>query len=178
MSEWFENLEGIRAQVWTRLGVVRSQIALGTISADGWPEVRTVVLRGADPVEQVIEVYTDIKSDKINSLRASPRAALHLWDADLALQIRVQADVKILTGDDVKAQWDTVPDHARQSYGVTPPPGQVIAQALDYRKTSLFDDFAVLSCTVQHIDAVHLGDVHRRAAFSRVGEWGGNWLVP
>lgn len=179
MSNWFETLDGTLATVWACLRTAakaRAQVALATVSTDGLPEVRTVVLRAADA--PVFEIYTDLQSDKIGSLQANPVASVLFWDPDLALQIRLTAQVSILAGETVMERWKAVPDHSKLSYGVTPAPGQVIPDSTAYIKEPDPKVFAVLSCETTHIDAVHLGDVHRRAAFSQEGDWDGKWLVP
>lgn len=181
MTNWFETLDGTQKMLWDRLaqgGADRAQVAFSTVNADSIPELRTIVMRDVDTAARTIEFYTDLQSDKITSLRANPKAAILMWDADLALQIRVQADVTILTGDDVMDRWHAVPDHSKISYGITPAPGQPIPDSTSYTKKPDPAVFAVLSCQATHIDAVYLGDVHRRAAFSQVGDWGGKWLAP
>ena len=179
MSNWFETLDGTLAKVWERLvSGAGTQVAFGTVSVEGTPEVRTVVLRCADVKTHTLEIYTDIQSDKITSLRTHPKAAIHLWDADLALQIRLHTDVTILTGDAVMDRWRAVPDHSKLSYGVTPAPGQPILESTAYTKAPDPNAFAVLSCKTTQIDAVYLGKIHRRAAFSRDGDWIGKWLAP
>ncbi|MGJ8587347.1 MAG: pyridoxamine 5'-phosphate oxidase family protein [Yoonia sp.] len=185
MSDWFETTGGILDKLWGTLGRGVADAkhparrpTFATISPDGWPEARTVVLRAADRSAGVVTVHTDLYSDKIKSLRASPRAALHIWDAKQDLQIRLQAEVTILSGAPTRAFWDKISDHAQQSYGVTPPPGQAIETALDYVKAPDPDTFAVLECHVTTIDAVHLGPDHRRASFSRERHWQGQWLSP
>lgn len=185
MSEWFETTEGIWTKVWNTLGRGVADAkhparrpTFATVSSDGWPEARTVVLRTADQDAGTITIHTDLFSDKINSLRAHPRAALHIWDAKQNLQIRLQAEVSISSGAQTRALWDKIPDHAQQSYGVTPAPGTPIKTALDYVKDPDPATFAVLHCIVTTIDAVHLGADHRRVCFSRLGHWQGQWLSP
>lgn len=185
MSDWFETTEGTLKRVWDTLalgladaGHIARRPTFATTSPNGWPEARTVVLRGVDPTVGTVTVHTDLYSDKIKSLQVSPRAALHIWDADQDLQIRVQTEVIIQSGDAVSALWHKIPDHAQQSYGVTPPPGASIETALDYSKQPDPATFAVLTCTVVHIDAVQLGNDHRRASFSRDRHWQGQWLSP
>ena len=184
-TEWFETQSGLWTRLWQTLtqGVSDPAAAahwpvMATVSAEGWPEARTVVLRGADETLLRISVHTDLFSDKIASLRANGRAAFHVWDAGQALQIRLQCDVEIQSGATTRALWDSIPDHAQQSYGVTPPPGTPIADALSYQKKPDPASFAVLYCTVQQIDLVHLGRQHRRVAFSRQRHWQGQWLSP
>lgn len=179
MSDWFETLDGTLAEAWLCLqdgAASRAQVAFATVSPDGRPEVRTVVMR--DAKQPVVEIYTDLQSDKIASLHANPAASIVLWDADRALQVRLTADVTILSGEVVMDRWKAVPDHSKISYGVTPAPGQDIPDGTAYTKTPDPSVFAVLSCKATHIDAVYLGETHRRAAFSQDGDWQGKWLAP
>lgn len=185
MSDWFETLEGLHAQVWRSLsrgvsdrGAPSRQLTLATVSPDGWPEARTVVLRRAVQDQSLLEVYTDIHSDKIASLKATPRAALHIWDPDLNLQLRMRADVTLMTGDEVSDRWDALPAVGRESYGITPAPGTPVLAALDYIKSPEQSHFCVLSLRLNHIDIVHLGAAHRRATFIRSDVWQGQWVAP
>ncbi|MFQ6547022.1 pyridoxamine 5'-phosphate oxidase family protein [Aestuariibius sp. 2305UL40-4] len=185
MSEWFETLDGVLDQVWSRLsrGVAdrrapARQPTFATISPHGWPEARTVVLRRAERAEAVLKVFTDLGSGKIASLRAAPLAALHVWEPSPRLQIRVQAEVEILSGDAVAERWDHLTPEGRTSYGCVPPTGTPIGEALAYEKTSDQAAFAVLQCRAVSIDAVHLGEVHRRALYRREDGWAGEWLAP
>ncbi|MFZ3582605.1 pyridoxamine 5'-phosphate oxidase family protein [Loktanella sp. DJP18] len=185
MTEWFEALDGLHQQVWRclSLGVTdrdasARQPTLATISPDGWPEARTVVLRRAVSSEALLEVYTDSASDKIASLQRTPRAALHVWDPALDLQFRLQANVTLMKGEPIMDRWSPLPEVARLSYGVTPPPGTPIADARDYQKSPDQSRFCVLSLKLIHIDVVHLGTHHRRASFNATDNWAGQWLVP
>ena len=185
MTDWFTTHQGIWDRIWKTLarGVADPAHparlpAFATVSPQGWPEARKVVLRSTDQASTVVTVHTDLYSGKIASLHANPRAALLIWDAEDALQIRMQADVTIESGDETRALWDRIPDHARQSYGVTPPPGTPIPEALAYVKEPDPATFAALTCAITLIDAVHLGIAHRRARFSRGRAWMGEWLSP
>lgn len=182
---WAASLDGLLAQVWQRLsrGVADRRAparhpTFATTSPQGWPEARTVVLRAFDCDAKAVDIHTDLQSAKVASLRKTPRAALHIWDAAAHLQIRLQTSVTILSGDQVAALWARVPDPSRQSYGTRPAPGQPIADALAYDKPADPHSFAVLRCEVQSMDIVHLGPQHRRAAFTRADHWQGQWLAP
>lgn len=185
MSDWCETKDCTLAKVWETLALGIADAThparrptFATVSKDGWPEARTVVLRTADKDTSELTIHTDLYSDKIKSLQNAPRAALHIWDATQDLQIRIQAEVRVQSGPQTHDLWDKIPDHAQQSYGVTPPPGTPINDALDYVKDPDPATFAILLCRVMHIDAVHLGPDHRRCSFSRVGHWQGQWLSP
>ena len=185
MSDWFETLDGLHTRLWQSLGrgvADRDHPArhptLATISPDGWPEARTVVLRGADPLTQTLTAHTDLHSSKVDSLRANPGAALHVWIPKDRLQLRLTCTVGLRHGAEVADIWAKVPDLSRQSYGITPAPGTPIGSALDYVKAPDPATFTVLDFKVVHIDMVHLGTNHRRARFRRDTDWAGEWLVP
>ena len=182
---WAQSLETLLDAAWARLvrGVrdkraAARQVTLSTLGANGWPQARTVVLRGADKDAGQLEVHTDLRSAKVAELRAEPRAMLHVWDARVHLQIRAELRAEILTGAQVAARWDRVPDGSRMAYGSAPAPGQPIAQALEYTKEPNAQDFAVVQLQVQAFDLVHLGTNHRRARFERADGWAGAWLAP
>jgi pyridoxine/pyridoxamine 5'-phosphate oxidase len=173
------------AEVWTRLtrGVHDRHAparhpTLATVTQEGRPQARTVVLRAADKSAGTLDIHTDLRSAKVGDLRATPFAALHVWDTSAHLQLRLEARVTILTGKDVAAIWEDVPAVSRLSYGSTPAPGQPIAQALDYTKASDAGSFVVLRLQISTVDALHLGPNHRRARFDRHNEWAGAWLAP
>jgi len=185
MSDWFETTEGLWGKLWSTLGRGVADAkhpartpTFATVSPDGRPEARTVVLRHADQASGTVIMHTDLYSDKVKSLRIAPFAALHIWVPKQNLQIRLQANVVIQSGDQVRTLWDKIPDHAQQSYGVTPAPGAPIKTALDYVKKPDPATFAVLVCSLTHVDLVHLGEDHRRVSFSRDHDWQGQWLSP
>lgn len=182
---WAQSLDTLLDQVWTRLSrgvqdrhAPARHLTLATVTAQGQPQARTVVLRAANKAEGSLRVYTDLHSAKVAELRVTPFAALHVWDSSAHLQTRIAASVTILTGPDVAALWDKVPEHARTAYGSTPPPGTPVPGALDYTKTPDAASFAVLHLTIDSIDVVHLGPEHRRAEFRRADGWAGQWLAP
>lgn len=185
LHSWAADLTTLHDQVWTLLtrGVkdrraAARHLTLATASRDGKPQARTVVLRAADRGHATLDVHTDIHSAKVAELRATPFAALHVWDSSAHLQMRLNVEVAILTGSDVADVWARVPEVARLSYGSTPAPGQIVANALDYIKQPDQAAFAVLRMTISAMDIVHLGANHRRARFERNDQWAGQWLAP
>lgn len=182
---WACDLSQLYVEVWLRLtrGVHDRHAparhpTLATVTPEGRPQARTVVLRAADKAAGTLDIHTDFRSAKVRALRATPFAALHVWDASAHLQLRVEARVTLLTGQDVAAIWAGVHEASRLSYGSTPAPGQQIAQALDYTKASDPRSFVVLRLHVTTVDALHLGPNHRRARFDRENDWEGVWLAP
>jgi len=149
-----------------------------TVSPQGVPEARTVALRGASRAQGTLEVHTDIATAKVTALRASPVAAFHIWVPRADLQIRATAQVEILTGAQIDAQWERVPPASRVSYGTMPMPGTPIADVYAYEKPAERARFAVLRCALTQMDLVHLCARHRRAGYARADGWAGCWLAP
>lgn len=152
--------------------------AFATVSPDGRPEARTVVLRGANRSDSTVEVHTDGGSDKIASLRANPHAQLMVWDEKARLQIRLSTRVTLRQGADVADRWQTVPEGSRMAYGASPNPGTPIPKAHAYAKLASRDWFTVLSCEIESLELMQLVDPHRRAVFRASDGWSGEWRVP
>ncbi len=173
------------AQAWQHLarGVADRRAparhpVLATVSPDGLPEARMVVLRAASESAGTLEIHSDSETPKVAALRARPVAALHVWVPKARLQIRMSAEVEILTGAQVMAQWEKVPCAARVSYGTEPAPGKPIAQAHDYAQPGDPARFAVLHCILSRMDLLQLDTPHRRAVYCRQDLWQGTWVAP
>ncbi len=178
-------LDDFLAHAWALLirGVHDRHIAarhptIATVARDGRPEMRTVVLRGADRAAATVEVHSDTQSAKVRALTANSHAALHVWSARHHMQLRLALRVEILTGDTVADRWQKVPPAARISYGTDPAPGTPIDNNLSYNKPADPTRFAVLLCHMTEIDVLHLGQDHRRALFTAQTGWRGTWLAP
>ena len=182
---WACDLSQLYDEAWIRLtrGVHDRHAAarhptLATVTPEGRPQARTVVLRSADKAAGTLDIHTDLRSAKVGDVRVTPFAALHVWDASAHLQLRLEAHVTLLTGPDVAALWAGVPTASRLSYGSAPAPGQPIGRALDYTKVPDAGCFVVLRLQISTVDALHLGPNHRRARFDRHNAWAGAWLAP
>ena len=183
--DWATSLPTLHGQAWKRLerGVADRRApgrhpTLATVDDRGRPQARTVVLRAADRTDACLRVYTDRHSDKVEELQANPVAGLHFWDPGAHLQIRLQGDVRISAGESVRSVWERLSDHARDCYGRDPAPGNMLDDALAYRKWPEPDAFAVLEIRLQEMDILHLGRHHRRARYERSDGWAGHWIVP
>jgi hypothetical protein len=182
---WTSNLSELYAQVWTRLarGVADRRAparhpTLTTVSPEGKPKSRTVVLRASNSSLHTLDLHTDLRSAKIDDLKATPFGSLHIWDSGAHLQIRLEASVAVLKGADVAAIWARLPEHTQLTYGVIPAPGRHIPDALAYTRTLVCEHFSVLRLRVEAIEVLHLGADHRRAHFTADDDWAGKWLVP
>ena len=168
LHSWAHGLKTLRTEAWRRLvrGVHDRRAparhpTLATVSPKGQPQLRTVVLRAVDTESATVRIYTDLHSSKVSDLRGTPTAALHIWDNAARLQLRLHADVCILTGAEVATLWAQLPDAGRRTYGSYPPPGQPISESLAYKKAPTQSAFAVLHLIVMEMDILHLGTEHR-----------------
>lgn len=137
-----------------------------------------MVLRRAEREAAMLEVHSDHATSKMRALQHAPYAALHVWIPRVRLQIRMVAEVEIITGQAVTGRWEQVPEGARVSYGTQPEPGTPIQDVDAYDTPVAFDRFAVLCCHLIEIDLLHLEEPHRRAKFTRVDGWDGTWTAP
>ena len=85
---WASDLSQLYAEVWTRLtrGVHDRHAparhpTLATVTPEGKPQARTVVLRAANKTTGTLDIHTDLGSAKVEDLRVTPFAALHVWDS-------------------------------------------------------------------------------------------------
>lgn len=185
MSNTFEALDAMREKIWEHIvqGIANPKHpartpTFATTSPEGWPEARSVVLRAVDTEKATLAFYTDLNSDKVASLQKDPRAAMHIWITEEALQIRMSLQVDVQTGAEVQHIWHRLPDRSKFNYGVVPAPGRPLKSSQGYKKTPDQASFAVLNCAVLTIDALHLGAGHTRAIYSRSNKWRGQWVSP
>ena len=176
LPPFHDDLDAARAEVWRLLeegpALRRNAFhmpALATVDAAGHPQVRTVVLREADPAAGALRFHCDRRSDKASEIAASGHAAtLHSDDA-LA-----------------EAAWAGAMAMSRICYGADPAPGAVLprgdAYTLPDAETALTlgrPNFCAVVVRVARLEFLYLDRRgHRRAAWERAGNWRGCWLAP
>lgn len=177
-------LAGLLDLAWSRLeagvsdpGAAARNLTLATV-ADGAPRARTLVIRGASREAAWVEAHTDGASHKVAELRAEPRAAVHVWDADHALQVRLRARAEVLCGDAVAEAWARVPEAGRWNYGGHPAPARPIASPEAYEPGAERARFAVLRLRVEALEALLLEEPHLRALYEHGDGFAGRWIAP
>jgi len=86
--KWFE--EALSAEL-----VDPNAMTLSTVSQDGMPSSRVVLLKGI--IEEGLQFYTNYTSQKSKELEANPQAALCFYWAPLERQVRIQGTVEKLS---------------------------------------------------------------------------------
>jgi 3-hydroxyisobutyrate dehydrogenase len=157
--------------------------SIATITDEGAPSVRTVVLRGCDMAAKTLRFHTDTRSGKIAELTQNPQAALHFYDANAKIQLRLAAKLETASGATYDAAWANTRPMSRECYQVTQSPGSLIDDpyqvAFDAATTQ--DGEAHFVPVVAHIlkmEWLYLAARgHRRALFDFEQDTQ-NWLVP
>lgn len=156
---------------------------LATVGDDGRPDLRTLVLRGANEGERTLRFHTDRRAGKLRQIVAEPRVAVHFYDAGRKLQLRMDGRASFETADAGTGAeaWERTRDFSRACYRVQPAPGSVIEEGHAYAMPNEPRDaeegrenFAVLLVRVDEVEALYLAaSGHRRARFGDA-----TWLVP
>jgi len=80
-------------------------MAVATVDADGLPNVRMILLKGAD--ERGFVFYTNCESTKGQELAATPKAALLFYWKSLGRQIRIRGPIEPATEAEADAYFAT-----------------------------------------------------------------------
>ena len=158
---------------------------LASLTADGGPTLRTVVLRAVQPAGRTLLVNTDRRSDKAGQIARRRQVELCFWNPATAQQIRIAGDARLDgTGPAADAAWSALPPEGRSIYrhGARPGtpidrPGTPARPAIDGDR----DGFALVTVVWRRWDWIWLGpDSHWRARFrwDADGSRQAEWVVP
>lgn len=197
-----DSLDAIEAEAWSLIEAGGRSFrapfhagTLGTIGEDG-PNLRTVILRGADGASRRIWCHTDIRSPKIAELGADPRIGWTLYDEPSRLQFRAWGIAVIHHGDDcARARWQTTVLNSRRIYHAVAAPSSVSPVATgglppeldDARWTPEYSErgepnFVALETVITRLEALYLHHAGHRRALFRYGADGArtaaDWLIP
>jgi len=148
-NRWFD--EAIKAQ-----HPMLNAMTLATVSAEGRPSARIVLLKGVDNGGFVF--FTNYKSRKGRELTANPAAALVLYWSELEREVRIDGRIKKVTAAESDAYFASRPLGSRHA-AIASPQSDVVA------------DRAVLEA--RFAEAEKTGDQPPRPA-----HWGGYRLIP
>eukprot|EP00466_Bigelowiella_natans_P015419 jgi/Bigna1/89346/estExt_fgenesh1_pg.C_470116 len=149
-------------------------MTLATV-ANNEPRARTVVFRGFleenSDTHNALKIITDIRSDKIEEIRANPKAEIMWYFLDTREQFRIRGELQIIAWDEKdeeksmwrENQWKSISSGMKQSYE-WPSPG--VQRDSDANDQSDFLDpspserpsrnFALLLMTPSTVDVVKL----------------------
>lgn len=156
--------------------------------------VRTIVLRRADPEYRWLVCFTDIRSAKIRDIKMNEQVQWLFYHPVQQVQIRATAAAMVYHQDDMAREyWEKTPLANRANYCATQPPGDALAEPGDCVPSELradnvtaadletgYQNFAAVACEVDQFDWLQLAPAgNRRASIRWTGEkYSGIWLVP
>jgi pyridoxamine 5'-phosphate oxidase len=116
-TRWFD--EAVKAE-----HPMLNAMTLATVSAEGRPSARIVLLKGVDNGGFVF--FTNYKSRKGRELTANPSAALVLYWSELEREVRVDGRVKKITAAESDAYFASRPLGSRHA-AIASPQSEVVA---------------------------------------------------
>lgn len=185
----YDDLAAVRQAAWDMLvrGALSRksafhQATVATVTPDGFPAARTVVLREADRGAGVLRFHTDTRSNKFAELSKNPACVLHFYDHGAKIQVRARGTATLHNEDGVtRPIWDAMADMSRDCYRQPVGPGEALSgpggadgARLDHEAG--YAHFVVVRVAVEALDWLYLAAKgHRRA---RLTEGGDIWLAP
>jgi pyridoxamine 5'-phosphate oxidase len=133
-------------------------MGLATVSADGAPSLRTVLVKGVD--DTGIVFFTNYRSRKGRDLEARPQVAATITWVQLHRQIRLEG------------RAERLPEQRSDDYFATRPRGAQVAAAASPQSEEI-PDRAWLERRVAELEAQHSAEPVPRPA-----HWGGFLVVP
>jgi pyridoxamine 5'-phosphate oxidase len=133
-------------------------MTLATVSPDGQPSARVVLLRGFDG--RGFTFFTNYDSRKALDLAVNPRAALVLFWAELHRQVRIEGGVALVSPEESDAYFRTRPRGSQLSAWASP-------------QSAVVDDRGVLERQVEDVTRRYEGK-----PVPRPPRWGGYRVVP
>jgi len=161
-------------------------VTVGTVR-ENEPELRTLVLRGADSQSGILWMHTDLRSPKCRDIEKCPQGSLLFYDPIDRWQLRLKGSFSLDTQSDLsEAAWIKTTASARRCYqGPAAPgtPSNTIATNLPSENVEPSfgrDNFGRLIFKVSKMDWLFLrAEGHQRAQWELLSnEARGTWLNP
>jgi pyridoxamine 5'-phosphate oxidase len=196
IPSFYNDLDETLAESWRLIarGVADRRSAfhhptVATIGADGRPRLRTVILRACGVIHRSLRFHTDIRSDKVSEIGCDPRVSLHFYDPSSKIQLRLDGTATVNTDNAVAdAAWEASRDFSRQTYGIAPAPGAVIAAGADFTLPEANYEatangrvnFCAVTVEIEGLEWLYLASAGHRRALFRWDSGGASrqWLAP
>jgi len=168
-------------------------VMLATVDRDE-PTQRMLVVRSANRDQPHIIMHTDRRSAKCDQIAINNSGSLAWYDPDERVQVVARTTMKLVTDQQaISEQWNATPASSRRAYLALSKPGQpaesptanLPEEMQDRVPTEAeleegFANFAVIECTVSHIDILQLtraGNLRCEYSWTN-GTWLGTWITP
>ena len=153
---------------------------LTTVSEDGFPRSRTVVVREIHENHDIV-IFTDSRSNKARQISSNPKACLLAYHPKKLKQLRWDGNLVPITDPaEVKRLFQKVSQKSLKDYTTLNPPGHTIANPdlVDYvtRKEAHFLPLKFVPAQVEYLQLKRPN--HLRALYKKDEGWNGTWLTP
>ena len=161
-------------------------VQLATVSEDGLPEVRTVVLRGLADETGFPYFFSDARSAKHRALEAGSQMSLHTWWKPTSEQFRLRGEVENVQREDHpwgqrrQELWWSQGEENRHLFLRQPPGTPVGETPTDVEdQTKPPEHFALMILSPLYVDYLKLGDPQERFIWRLEDDaWQGGQVVP
>lgn len=169
---------------------------VGTVDADGTPQLRIMILRDASQSTRMLRFNTDARSQKITQMRMNAATSILIYDAAAKVQLRLSGKAEVIVDGDVADNaWSHSTPFARRCYMAEALPGSEVPlpssglpdwiQGRQPSEAQLVDarpNFATLLFQADQLEWLYLANAgHRRARWTwndQQALWDGCWLIP
>ena len=176
-------LAALEASVRDKQGDLRN-VQLATVSPDGHPAVRTLVLRRFERSPPHAEMHSDARTDKVRDIANDGRVVVLAWSAEEHLQLRFEGTATLRRDDKIaRSRWDALSPNARNTYGLRAASGRPIDDPEDLEhlpEAEQFRQFTVILVSFASVDILRLEpDGRQTRAIGRFSSDGvaANWVA-
>jgi len=155
---------------------------------------RIIVLRGVDKNSKSLWFHSDIRSDKVKSLKINPRGTFLFYSKEEKIQLRISGNIKIhYQNNFTEKSWKKTAHMSRQCYlgkyapsSISKTPTSGLSENIDNSKYTIeeseigYNNFCVIETLIASIEWLYLAARgHRRAKFSfNKALVDKEWLIP
>ena len=195
---YYEDFKEIKKKIWSMLDDAvtnrSSQFRIPVFVCGDQSDFdgRIVVLRKADPTNNLLQFHSDIRSDKIPKLKNNKNASMLFYDKEEKIQVRLKVECNINHDNEItKQSWSKTGHISRKCYLVdngpgteSPTPTSGLKPELDNFEFTMeqsekgYKNFTVIQCKIKSMEWLYLAAKgHRRARFE-IDNNKEYWLVP
>ena len=195
---YYEDFKEIKKKIWSMLDDAvtnrSSQFRIPVFVCGDQSDFdgRIVVLRKADPTNNLLQFHSDIRSDKIPKLKNNKNASMLFYDKEEKIQVRLKVECNINHDNEItKQSWLKTGHISRKCYLVDNGPGSESTTPTSGLKPELnnfeftmeqseegYKNFTVIQCKIKSMEWLYLAAKgHRRARFDLINNKE-SWLVP
>ena len=160
-------------------------VQLATLTPEGRPGLRTLVLRNIERSPARAEIHSDARAAKIRDITYAGHVKLLAWSAPDQLQLCFEGFAHLHRANDIaRARWDELSENGRATYGLAAQPGHPVDSPGD--RTHLppdqqFEQFTVITVDLATVDVLRLEEKGGQTrAFARFVEndFEATWVGP